>query len=136
MQTWLKGGLPCLTIATAPIVILLWLPVKACERACPDKEAQRIESPDARYVVTHSFGDNCGGATVAFSHSVRLSQAGKANINVLLIETYRSPTAIDLRWIDSRHLEVVARGMRDVRVLHAYSRPQWEDVTVTISLIE
>jgi hypothetical protein len=85
-------------------------------------------------VVTHTFGDGCGGATSAYSHSVLLTEIGHKNEAITLMETYRSPTAIDLRWINSRNLEVIARGTKDVRLLRLYDKPLWNDVTVTIRL--
>src|SRR5688572_10048339 len=65
LKTWLKRGLSCLTITLGLSVIALWLLSKACEHLCPDTEAKRLESPDKQYVVSHTIGDNCGGATVA-----------------------------------------------------------------------
>ena len=91
-------------------------------------------SPDGRYVVTHTYGDNCGGATVAYSHSVQLHQTARPRRGVLLLDTYRSPKGIEIRWVDPHHLEVVGNGMKDVSVRYKYAEAQWEDVAVRVVL--
>jgi len=98
LKAWLKGCLSCLSITLAVLVFVVWLALKACDRYCPDTEAQRIQSPDGRYLVTQTFGDSCGGATVAFSHTVRLSRKDAPQDGVALIETYGSPKDTEIRW--------------------------------------
>ena len=132
VKAWLKRGLSCLTITCIVSALALLLVLKACDRYCSDTEAQRVQSPDGRYVVTHAFGDNCGGATVAYSHTVRLSRRDAPKDSIVLFETYRSPKGIEIRWTDPLHLEVVANGMDDVRVLRIYSKLQWADVSIQI----
>jgi hypothetical protein len=133
VKVWLKRGLGCLTITFAVCALGLWLMAKACNRICPDREVQRLQSPDGRHIVTHILGDPCGGATVDFTHEVRLSRRdGKDSI--VLLETYHSPKGIEIRWTDSFHVEVLGNGMDQVRVLRRYDKLQWSDISIRILL--
>ena len=57
-----------------------------------------------------------------------------AKVSRPLLETCGSPERIAIRWIDSRNLEIVGFGMKNVDVNDQFAEGSWDGVNVRIQL--
>jgi hypothetical protein len=126
---WLKVTLALASVGILVLFRLYFLPPPRL-----DIEAQRAVSPDGRHVVTHTYDDGFGGATVRYFHLVDLSRTGWPKLPTPLLETYGSPERIAIRWIDSRNLEIVGFGMKNVDVNDKFAEDNWDGINVRIQL--
>lgn len=130
----LKKFLTCVTIPLAVLMVLLVVLAVLRKRFSPDREVQRIESPDRHYEVREVLQDTCEGALGGYIGIVSLNRRDQPKDGITLLESYHAPTSVELRWTGPRHLEVVATGMNRVTVLNLYRDARAFDVQVRIRL--
>lgn len=130
----LKRFFTCVMVVLAALMVLLIVLAVLKKRFCPDREVQRIESPDGRYEAREVLEDTCQGALGGYIGIVSLNRRDQPKDRITLLETYNAPTRVDMRWTGSGHLEVVATGTNRVTVLNLYKEVRAFDVQVRIRL--